>query len=153
MDTLVLERFESFIKEHFQEVLQVSPMDSLTPFRVGNTENTREEFIFIAKLSPYMYEPFKGRNIRDPLSYEMLMYHEDETLIVGFKMLGVLTETEIRPELISEFLTVLYSQEKITIAVVDGDTYRLVWLTNTIPFGEMRSQYQKIFTQYGIGTN
>lgn len=153
MTTKSLEIFERFLHTNFLDVLHISPIDSLTPFQVGNEEGGQEEFLFIGKLSPYVYEPFKGRSLNDHIPIKMAMYIENDSLIIQFDILDVLLETEIRPELIQKFLPILYQQEKITVAIVDGYNYKLVWLTNTIPFGEMRHHYQEVFDRYGINPN
>lgn len=153
MTTKSLKMFERFIHANFIDVLRISPMDSLTPFQVGEQVGEQEEFIFIGKLSPYIYEPFKGRSLSESIPIEMAMYNEGDNLIVHFDTLGVQLETEIRAEVIRPFLSTLAQQEKITIAILDGYTYDLVWLTNTIPFRAIRHHFQEIFEGNGIELN
>lgn len=150
MTTTPLKMFERFIHTNFIDVLHISPMDSLTPFQVGSPEDGQNEFIFIGKLSPYIYEPFKGRSLNEQVPIKMAMYKEGANLIVHFDTLGVQLETEIRAEVIRPFLSILAQQEKITLAILDGYTYNLMWLTNTIPFGKIRHHYKEIFEEYGI---
>lgn len=150
MTTKSLKMFERFIHTNFIDVLRISPMDSLTPFQVGDGDGEQEEFLFIGKLSPYIYEPFKGRSLNEQIPIKMAMYNEGDNLIIHFDMLDVQLETEIRAELIEKFLPILYQQEKITLAILDGYAYNLVWLTNTIPFGKIRHHYQEIFDKYGV---
>jgi hypothetical protein len=142
--------FEKFIHSNFKEALNISPDDSLTPFQVGNIFNGEEEFLFVAKCTPFIYKSLKGRRLEQETRIQMSMYNEDKKLIIRFELLDITLETEIREEQIKGFLSVLYNQEKITLAVVDASTYKLIWVTNTIPFKAIRTQYQEVFDKYGV---
>ena len=146
----VLSQFESHIHKEYLSLLRMSPMESLTPVEVENLLNGKSEFLFLAKCSPYVYAPVKGRDIERKTDIKFTMYNEDDNLIIRFDILDMMLESAIPAHKIKEFLSILLHQEYITVAVLDGNAYRLIWMTNQIPFRTIRFHYKEVFERYGV---
>lgn len=145
-----VQQLQSYIQEHFLHALNMSPVDSLTPFEIGNALTGHSEFLFLSKSSPSMYAPVKGRGIQEKTACQVTMYHEGKSLILRFEVLGMIMETEIVESKIKNFLSILLHQETITLVVLDAKTYEVVWLTNTINFRMIRFHYKEIFEMHGV---
>ncbi|PLS19231.1 hypothetical protein CVD28_02135 [Bacillus sp. M6-12] len=145
-----ISQFEAFIHEHFLDALKVSPVNSTTPFEVGDSRNGERQFIFVSKCSPFMYEPVKGRSMKERTSVEFTMYNEGKNLILRFEVLDMILETEILSHQAHRFLSTLIHQDKITLVIIDANQYDIVWMTNTIPFRTIRFHYKEIFEMYNV---
>lgn len=143
-----MKMLETFINQYFLDVLRISPMNSLTPFEIENFINGNKEFLFVAKLSPYMYEPFLSPQAKGQTQIQIGMYFENENLIIRFVLFDVILESEIRKEKISQFLSVFKHQQIITLAILDGNTYDLIWGTNKIDISKSKENFKPIFEAY-----
>jgi hypothetical protein len=149
MNSDILSQFQSFIHQHFLDALEISPINSTTPFEIGNALTGQKEFLFISNLTPFLYAPVKGRDIHEKVNLQFSMYNEGEDLILRFEMFDMILESEIRSYQAKEFLSVLLHQEKINLAIVDTNTYELIWI-HTIPFRTIRFHYKEIFELYQV---
>jgi len=150
MSSKVFSEFEAYIHRHYLDILKISPVESVTPFEVENTLTDKSEFLFIAKCSPYLYDPVKSRDIKTPTNVKFTMYVENTNLIIRFDLLGMILESEIKAHQAPNFLSILLFQEFITLVITDSDTNRLIWFTNSIPFRTIRFHYKEIFELYGV---
>jgi hypothetical protein len=151
MSQQILSQFESYIHQHYAGILSISPVNSTTPFKVQNTLSGKSEFLFISKCTPDLYAPLKGRDIQEHTNIKFTMYTERENLIVKFELLNdIIHESEIPKDGAKAFLSILLHQEFITLAVVDSQTYKLIWLTNNISFRTIRFHYKEIFERFGV---
>lgn len=150
MSKEVLSQFTAYIQQNYSGILSISPVNSTTPFEVQNMITGKSEFLFLSKCSPDLYEPVKGRDISAPTNIQFKMYNEGDNLIVAFELLGMILESEIPASGAKAFLSILFQQEKITFAIVDANTYQVIWLTNTIPFRTIRFHYKEVFEKYGV---
>lgn len=150
MTLQALKEFETYIKQHYSDVLRISPGNSTTPFEVENMLTGKSEFLFISKCDPYVYEPLKNRDIQEKVNITLTMYVEGNNLIIRFELLDIILETEINGGQAKGFLSTLIHQEIITLVVVDAKTHNVIWLTNTIPFQTIRFHYKEIFEKYGV---
>lgn len=141
---------EYFINQHFTDLLQISPDNSLTPIALENHVTKQQEIFFLAKLTPYVYEPVKGRNIQKPTKVQLAMYLENDDLVIRFEILDMNLETLIPKEKVHGLLSVLLHQKFITISIVDAKTHRLIWFTNNISFQSVRFFYEDIFKKFGV---
>lgn len=146
----VLSQFESHIHKDYMPLLRISPMESVTPVEVENVLTGKSEFLFLAKCSPYVYAPVKGRDIEKRTNIKFTMYNEGDDLIIRFDILDMMLESAIPAHKVKEFLSILLHQEYITIAVLDGNNYKVIWLTNQIPFRTIRFNYKEVFERYGV---
>lgn len=146
----VLSQFEFHIHQFYMPLLRKSPMESVTPVEVENALTGKSEFLFLAKCSPFLYASVKGRDIEERTNIRFTMYNEGDNLIIRFDILDMMLESEIPAQKAKEFLSILLHQEYITIAVLDGNTYKVIWLTNQIPFKTIRFNYKEVFERYGV---
>lgn len=128
----VLSTMESFILENYSDILEISPVESLTPYKVQDIRDGKESFIFVAKCSPFIYEPFKGRELGSTSDIKISTYKEGTSLILRFEIFDVILETEIIANNLEDFTNMLKQSDKTTLAVMDANTYKMIWLTNTI---------------------
>lgn len=150
MKPLYVTQYEAFIHEHFLDVLKVSPVNSTTPFEIGDMRNDKTEFIFVSKCSPFMCEPVKGKSMEEKTPVKFTMYNEGKNLIIRFEVLDIILETEILSHQAHSFLSTLIHQEKLTLVIMDANQYDIVWMTNTIPFRTIRFHYKEIFEMYKV---
>lgn len=150
MNSRIMSQLQSHIQQEFLSTLQVSPMESTVPFVVENTITGQEELVFVSKCSPHLYAPVKGRDIFQPTKVHFTMYNEGKNLIVRFELLDIVLESEILHQQAKSFLSILLHQDKITLYIIDGHTYQLIWLTNSLPFKTIRFHYKEIFEMYDV---
>jgi hypothetical protein len=149
-ENLHVKMFEQYIKRNFSEIINQSPVNSMTPFTL-ETEEGREEYIFIVKAESWLYEPLMEQDIDKQRPMGCKAYTEGENLIFGFDIdPDINLETEIYKDLIVEFLTRLHKQKILMVAVVDHITMNLVWITNNYPFWKVKEKFNPLFKHYGI---
>lgn len=146
----VLKVFETLIHQHFLEVLEVSPVESLTPFRMEDSRNGKEEFIFVAKCTPAIYAPVKNRDVMMQTPIDISVYIEGTSLIIRFDFLSIVLESEITQAMIPSFLSTMMQSNKTTLAIVDANSYKLVWVTNTIDTTGLMDIAQELLKKLNI---
>lgn len=150
MNPKLLSEFESHIHHHFLSILKMSPIESMTPFEMVDATTGKSEFIFIAKCSPYLYAPVKKRSIDKKTKLDCTLYNEGNDMIIRFEFLTMMLESSIPADGARAFLSVLLEQESITLVVVDADSYKVIWLTNTISLKDIPPHSKEIFKRYNL---
>lgn len=139
---------ESVIHRNYLHILEMSPVESLTPVKTRDNLNDIDTFLFIAKLSPNIYEPLKNFKLDGMMEIKQSAYKEGTSVIYRLEFLSMILESEIIAKNLKDFTTTLKQNKYIYIAVVDADTYEVIWFTNKFPASTINILVEQVIERH-----